>query len=71
MPGAKFLAFFIPLSLLLPAKTAYGSDDLAITGDSGTVEIRLKDGLLDACIHGRIDMDDVLDIVEGKTMLYG
>ena len=65
MPGARFLAFYIPLSLFLPAKTANGSYDLAVAGDSGTFEIRLKHGLLDTGGYGGVDVDGIEDIVEG------
>ena len=62
-------AFPIPsLLLFLPSKSADGSNDLAVTGKSGTLEIGLEDGLLDARTHGGVDVDGVQDIVEGQVM---
>src|SRR5260370_34431148 len=71
MQKAKPFAFSITMLLFLPSKTADGSNDLAVSGKSRTLEIGLEDALLDARIHGGVDVEGVQDIVEGQVMPHG
>ena len=61
----------LSVAVVLAAQPDNRAHQFPVTSGSGTFKIYLECGLLETCIHGRIDMNSIKNVIDCEVVLHG